>query len=437
MTYDSLPVHQAQSSTCGLDDEQLVVVIEQALESCPAIKRALVIHPDYSRHDFSDRLFPLLYSALSRRGLEHLDTLNAGGTHRPMSESELLDKLGITRGGYPLVRYVTNHTFDDPSQLEPITTLTSDFISRMTAGNLAIDLHVDVNRMVLDPYDLIIAISGTVPHEALGYSGGTKIFFPGIAGPKVIGLLHWAAVIIGIPTIIGTVDNPAREIVNLGTKAIFEKIQPTPILSLNMVYTEDEHRHVRANGLFTGYNYQGFVEAHRLAAELSSQLHIRYLDEGKDCIVQQIPEMYDEVWTAGKGSYKLQRPGVLNPNAEIILYAPHIDCFHSNHAMDAAIRSIGYHGRDYVMQYCADNPQFDKAIAAHVINVRGLGSLENGVERFPFRVTLATQIPEVDCLAVGLGYRDPSTLTQKDFDKPNMLWIPDGGQWLYDRNIPA
>ncbi len=66
-----------------------------------------------------------------------------------------------------------------------------------------------VNKLVTEDYDLIIALSGTLPHESAGYAGGLKIFFPGISGPEVIDLLHWAAVLIGIPRIIGTVDNPA------------------------------------------------------------------------------------------------------------------------------------------------------------------------------------------------------------------------------------
>ena len=48
-------------------------------------------------------------------------------------------------------------------------------------------------------------------------------------------------------------------------------------------------------------------------------------------------------------------------------------------------------------------------------------------------MTLASHISEADCRAVGLGYRDPATLRAEDFAGPGMLWITDGGQWLYDR----
>jgi nickel-dependent lactate racemase len=185
--------------------------------------------------------------------------------------------------------------------------------------------------------------------------------------------------------------------------------------------------------LYTGEGLSGFSAALKQAAALSSKLHIRYLDEEKSVVVQRLPEMYDEVWTAGKGSYKLQKPGVLAPGGEIILFAPHIHCFHSNSTMDREIREIGYHGRDYVVDFCKRNPEFSKNVASHVINVRGLGSMVEGKEQFPFKVTLATQIPEADCTKVGLGYRDPESLREEDFSGPGKLWIPDGGQWLYAR----
>src|SRR5690606_32812717 len=111
----------------------------------------------------------------------------------------------------------------------------------------------------------------------------------------------------------------------------------------------DENHEAVARGLFWGYGFEGFKEAHTNASSLSSKLHIKYLANSKNVIVQALPTMYDEVWTAGKGSYKLQKQGVIAENGEIILYAPHIDCFHSNKKMDDDIRKIGYHGIDYVL----------------------------------------------------------------------------------------
>ncbi|MFO0878306.1 MAG: lactate racemase domain-containing protein [Gemmataceae bacterium] len=417
-----------------LSTEQIRATMESALASCGGpVRRVLLIHPDYSRNDFSAVVAPLLYDLLAARGLERLDGLNAGGTHRPMSDVELREKLGLDPARHPRVGTLFNHEFDRPDHLLTAGTIPAEFVAEKTAGHLRQPMAVTVNRLVAADYDLVIALSGTLPHEALGYSGGTKILFPGISGPEVIGLLHWAAVLVGIPSIIGSLENPAREVVDAGSALIFQLIGARPVLSLDMVYTEDAQHRAVARGLFWGVGPTGFARALREAAALSAQLHIIYLDEPVQTAVQCIPPRYDEVWTAGKGSYKLQKPGVLAEGAEVILFAPHIHCFHSKPEMDAAIRQIGYHGRDWVVEFCQREPTFDRNIASHVINVRGLGRLENGQERFPFRVTLASQVSASECAAVGLGYRDPATLRREEFSGLGCLWIEEGGQWLYAR----
>src|SRR5262249_48594780 len=77
-------------------------------------RRVLLLHPDYSRNDFSHLVCPLLYEALSARGLERLDTLNASGTHRPMTDAELHAKLGLDPSRHSRVGSLHNHAFDAP-----------------------------------------------------------------------------------------------------------------------------------------------------------------------------------------------------------------------------------------------------------------------------------------------------------------------------------
>ena len=424
-------IQSAERLDGELDDTELAAVVRRALAPYGALERVLLIHPDYSRHDFTSRLVPLTYRELEHKGLRQLDTLNASGTHRPMTDAELREKLGVGNGDFARLGTLHNHVFDDPEQLFDVAELSADFVREKTK-HLDQPMQVTANKLIRDGYDLVIAISGTVPHEAIGMSGGLKIFFPGISGPEVIALLHWAAVLVGIPQIIGTIENPARDIVTEGARHYFSSLGNTPALSFNMLYSEPAD-HLEAKGLYVGAALEGFVAAHRAAATASARIHIVPVSEAKQQVVQQIPAMYDEVWTAGKGSYKLQRPGVVVPGGEITLYAPHIDCFHSNPTMDAEIRQIGYHGVGWVVDYCNRHPDFNKNVAAHSINVRGPSTFEEGTETFAFDVTLASQISPEDCRAVGLGYRDPATLRPEDFQRPEQLWIEDGGKWLYER----
>jgi nickel-dependent lactate racemase len=410
-----------------LTDEQLEEIVKESLKNFSAVKRVLLIHPDYTRTDFTDKLVPLIYE-LKNKGMEQIDSLNAGGTHRAMTIEEIRSKLGLPN--QINFTHFYNHEYNDPQQLVTVGEIPASFVAKKTQGELSQSIPVVVNKLITEDYDLIIALSGTLPHEAAGYAGGLKVFFPGISGPDVIDLLHWAAVLIGIPQIIGTVDNPARDVINQGSSYIFDQIK-APTISFNMVF-EEEHQ-VIPKGLYIGLGYNGFIEAYRQAVRASSQLHVIYLDESLKVAVQVIDKNYDEIWTAGKGSYKLQSPGVVAPGGEIIIYAPHINCFHSRPEMDLALRQIGYHCKDYVKKYLESDPEFSKNIAAHVINVRGAGSFDvnSGKEKFDFEVTLATGISKDICESVGLGYRNPDSIRKEDFIAPEKLWIENGGKHLY------
>src|SRR5665648_160393 len=354
-----------------LTEEQLEEIVKESLKDFSSVKKVLLIHPDYTRTDFTDKLIPLIYQELKNKGMTQIDSLNAGGTHRAMTKEEIWSKLGLS-SRINFDNYY-NHEYSNPQKLVTVGEIPASFVAKKTQGELSQSIQVVINKLIVEDYDLIIALSGTLPHEAAGYAGGLKVFFPGISGPAVIDLLHWAAVLIGIPKIIGTVDNSAREVINKGSSYIFNKIK-APTISFNMVFEETGHQ-VIPKGLYIGAGFDGFIEAYKQATKASSQLHVIYLDEPLECAVQVIDKSYDEIWTAGKGSYKLQSPGVMAPGGEIIIYAPYINCFHSRPEMDLALRQIGYHCKDYVKKYLEINPEFSKNIAAHVINVRGVGSL--------------------------------------------------------------
>ena len=414
----------------GINNNDLNSFIENTLKELPSARKLLVIFPDYTRADFTDRIAPLILKRFGNNGSARIDFLNAGGTHREMIHSEFVIKLGIKKRD-PYVCFY-NHNYNDPENLITIGNIPQNLVKEKTSNQLKTPIPITVNRMVFEEYDLIIVISGTVPHEASGYSGGLKIFFPGISGPEVIDLFHWAAVLVGLPNIIGTVHNNARDIINVGSKSIFERIK-TRLYSFNMVNTEIKEEVIPV-GLYIDSGYEGFLSTYKSAASASSKVHVKYIDMPLKQAVQVIPDCYDEIWTAGKGSYKLQKPGVMAPGGEIILYAPHIKHFHSRKEIEADLLELGYHCRDNVCNMIENGSNVCKNAAAHVINVVGPGFFDpkTGKEKLAFKVTLATAIPPEICEKVGLGYRDPATIKKSDFTGPGKLWIEEGGKYLYD-----
>ena len=119
---------------------------------------------------------------------------------------------------------------------------------------------------------------------------------------------------------------------------------------------------------------------------------------------------------------------------EIILYAPHIKCFHSNEGINSELLSLGYHSRDKICNILKSNNKISRNAAAHVINVAGPGvfNKKTNKEKLHFKITLATGIPKEVCESVGLKYRDPKTIKKKCYIGPGKLWIDEGGKYLYD-----
>ncbi|MDN5338067.1 MAG: hypothetical protein PWQ20_1137 [Thermotogaceae bacterium] len=413
-----------------LDLNDIEEILEEAFQDISKLKKALLIHPDYTRHDFTDVIVPKILELLRRKGLKELHTLNSSGTHRAMKTEEFEKKLGIKQSEDVIFH---NHEFFNPAKLETVGVLPADFVKNVTENEIEESIPVNANKMVFSDFDVILVISGTVPHESAGFGGGLKAFIPGISGPKVVDTFHWAAVLVGIPKIIGTVDNPARDIINEASKLIFERIN-SRIFSINMVFEEETTGKVIPKGLYIAEQFDGFIEAYKKACEASSKIHVKYIEKPVKRAVQVIGKEYDEVWTAGKGSYKLQKPGVMAPGGEIIIYAPHIERFHSNPDMDKWIREIGYHCKDYVKEFIKKNPDFSKNVASHVINVTGPGNYDpaTGKEELLFKVTLATKISKAECEAVNLGYMSPEEVKREYFNDEESLWIEPGGKYLYD-----
>ena len=72
-------------------------------------------------------------------------------------------------------------------------------------------------------------------------------------------------------------------------------------------------------GLYAG----GMEEAWAAAADLSSWVHIKTVKRNPTVLViGRAPEMYDEIWTAGKVMYKLEQ--VVADQGKLIIYAPHV-----------------------------------------------------------------------------------------------------------------
>src|SRR5438128_1822599 len=208
---------RSQTAFAGtLTDAQVCDLIAEA---CPSKdyrdKRVLLVVPDGTRTAPVGLLFQTLYRQVGEV-TKAFDVLVALGTHQPMNEAAICRRLEISvaeRGQlYRRVRFF-NHAWNDPSALKRIGVIPADEISRLSNGLFAMDVPVDVNRMVFD-YDQIIIVGPVFPHEVVGFSGGNKYLFPGVAGPDILNFFHWLGAVITTPKIIGNKWTPVRKVVD-------------------------------------------------------------------------------------------------------------------------------------------------------------------------------------------------------------------------------
>jgi nickel-dependent lactate racemase len=383
-------------------------------------KKLLLIVPDATRTAPMPLLFDAVFERL-RPVVQSLDVIFALGTHPPMSEAQMCKLLGIGPEERQRLFFQTeliNHEWDNPDALVTIGTLTREDSLRISQGMLDEEVPVQINKRVLD-YDMLLVIGPVFPHEVVGFSGGNKYFFPGIAGPELLNYFHWLGALITNVGIIGVKGTPVREVVDLAAKMI-----PRERRALTFVVSADGT--ARLHGLF----YNAPEQAWSDAADLSEKVHIKRMPRAFHTVLSCAPPMYDEVWVAGKCMYKLEP--VVTDGGELIIYAPHLHEISITHGK--FIEAVGYHCRDYFLKQWDKFKHHPWGVLAHSTHVRGGGTYENGVEKCRVQVTLASQVPKEVCEKINLGYRDPDSINVEDYadrEAEGILLVRKAGEQLY------
>ncbi|MBI3864542.1 MAG: DUF2088 domain-containing protein [Planctomycetia bacterium] len=381
-------------------------------------RRVLLIVPDGTRTAPLPLLFDAVYQQL-RSQARKLDVLFALGTHPPMNERQMCRLLGIEEAERDKLFVdvgLFNHEWDDPAQLMHLGTLTESETRQISEGLLAEEVPVTINARITD-YDVLLVVGPVFPHEVVGFSGGNKYFFPGIAGAEILNFFHWLGALITNASIIGVKDTPVRKVVDRAARLI-----PVERRCLAFVVSPKAEIH----GLF----YGAPEEAWSGAAELSGRVHIARVPRPFRQVLSCAPPMYDELWVAGKCMYKLEP--VVADGGELIIYAPHLNEISITHGR--LIEEVGYHCRDYFVRQWDKFRHIPRGVLAHSTHVRGQGHFENGREQGRIAVTLATGLSRELCEKINLDYRDPESIDVESFadrEAEGVLLVRKAGEILY------
>jgi nickel-dependent lactate racemase len=312
---------------------------------------------------------------------------------------------------------IFNHEWADPATFALIGEIPASEIAALSGGRLAQTVPVALNRRIFN-YDQIIICGPVFPHEVVGFSGGNKYFFPGIAGAEIINFTHWLGALITNYEVIGAGYTLVRAVIDRAASLV---TVPTSCFAL-----------VVTDAGLAGLYFGSAREAWERASALSAQRHIVWLDAPVRQVLSVMPAMYADLWTAGKGMYKIEP--VVADGGEVIIYAPHIRevSYTHGHLLD----EVGYHCRDYFLAQPERFANYPGGVLAHSTHVKGLGTYDpaTGVETPRVEVTLATGIPPERCRQINLGYRDPRSIDVAGWtgrEREGILVVPRAGEMLY------
>jgi nickel-dependent lactate racemase len=401
-----------------LAPEDVAAVAAEGLARLPLDgARVLVLIPDGTR----TMPMPLMFATLERElgpRVAALDFLVALGTHTPMDDARLSKLVGReVSGGRAGRSRIFNHNWSDPGTFAHLGTIPAREIAELTGGRLEEDVPVALNRLAVE-YDHVLICGPVFPHEVAGFSGGSKYLFPGIAAPEIIHFTHWLGALITNHETIGTLDTPVRRVIDRAASLL-----DRPLSLLALVVT-----HEGVAGVFCGDPAQAW----RQAAMLSSRRHIIWVDEPFDRVLSVMPRLYDDLWTAAKGMYKME-PAVAD-GGEVIIYAPHVSEVSYTHGR--VLDEVGYHCCDYFVAQWDRFRKYPLGILAHSTHVKGLGTYDaaSGIETSRIQVTLATGIPRERCELVNLGHMDPASIdverAREEWGKGSLV-VPRAGEFLY------
>ena len=380
-------------------------------------KRILLIIPDNTRSGPVGNIFKIIYDCLDQKA-KAVDCLVALGTHQPMTDEQICTRLGMTQAErsskYATVK-IFNHEWQRSETFTYIGKISADEIKQISGGLFREEVNIAINKLIFE-YDEFFILGPVFPHEVVGFSGGHKYIFPGIAGDQIINFFHWLSAVITNPVINGNIWTPTRKVVEKA--ASFIKM-PHKLFAIVAVKN-------KLKGIFIG----DCIQAWEKAADLSKDVHIIYKDKSYHTILGIAPKMYDDIWTAGKVMYKLEP--ILADGGTLIIYAPHITEISYTHGK--ILDKIGYHTRDYYLKRMDKFADIPRAAMAHSTHVKGIGAYTDGVEKPRANVVLATGISRERCRKVNLGYMNPDQIDITNYEnkeEKSILVVHNAGEILH------
>ncbi|MGE4282984.1 MAG: nickel-dependent lactate racemase [Clostridia bacterium] len=276
---DNVEWIKSPNNVPGLEDEEKAIL--EAIRNpigIPALdelvkqkgKNVVLLVDDMTRAAPQNKILPILLNELNRAGVEDKDisAIIALGTHRPMTQEEILKKYG--EEAVRRIKFV-NHDCRDKNTLVKIKNSNSG-------------LPVYVNKTYYES-DISIAVGNIIPHMYAGWAGGAKMIQPGVCGIETTGETHFMASE-AVHDILGKVDNPVR-------REIENAARITGLTMIVNTILNKEHEIVK---VVAG----DFIQAHREALSAGQQVYSLEINDYVDIMVASANPAYLDFWQSIK-----------------------------------------------------------------------------------------------------------------------------------------
>jgi nickel-dependent lactate racemase len=236
-------------------------------------KNVILIADDNTRLTPTDKLIPILLDECNAAGIadRSIAVIIALGTHRPMTQEEILAKFGPETVRRVAIR---NHPYKDQAALLDLGTTTN-------GGRILI------NKEVVEA-DFKLGIGSIVPHHIPGFAGGAKIIQPGVSGEETTAYTHLLSV--QAPrSYLGLLENPVREEID----AMARKVGMNTILNTVL------NRHGEVVQAFFGDTVMAF----RAGVEKARDVYEIQIPEAADIVLSGSHPCDLDFWQAHKTLY--------------------------------------------------------------------------------------------------------------------------------------
>jgi carbohydrate kinase (thermoresistant glucokinase family) len=325
-------------------------------------KRVLLVPPDHTRlHSRCGEVTGTLFEVLRLAGCE-VSVLPALGTHEPMTPEESTQLFGTSIPSDRILR----HRWREG--LEQLGTISAAEVSAVSEDRLAVPIPIEVDRTLLDGWDVVVSVGQVVPHEVIGMANYSKNLVIGLGGAPTIHGTHFLGAVCGMENVMGRASNPVRDVVDAALDRFV--VPRVPVLWL-LTVMEDTPDGVVQRGLFVGHGGSSgsggaaFRDAAALAVRCNIDLSPHPLPR-ISCWLD--PEEFTTAWLANKAVYRTRM--ALMDGGELLVLAPGVTRFGEDATIDRLIRRHGYRGTPATINALQDDPELadNLGAAAHLVH---------------------------------------------------------------------